>query len=178
MTVTFVLWLRRVEAVLQSIERSRELPYQESCPQRAASWTAFPVVCAPCLLWSTLLRLLSCEPGGNGCTRTTDACVREYVEAVEARDMVPVPEQQPYNLAVRDAYELAELARIVSRLLASPAFGSDEMRVYVSVPLLQSLTPTAPLSDPTGALRLLLADIQRHHGATMRAPGMHSAART
>ena len=112
------------------IDRSTFSKKQKCCLKSAC-----PVVCFPCIVWSTIWRCLPCPImcyfrgakfmcSNNGCTWTTDNCIKHYFESIDVQNKPRLEYAAEYT-TYRD--EITRAFRHVLRHLTS---ASDMTRVY------------------------------------------------
>lgn len=96
-------WVVRLETIVAAFQATGEPPARGSPLTRTVNYACTPVFCFPCIVWSTLWRLLCCPiqccskgPGfilsNNGCTDGSDKCIGMYIDEVsKSLSLGPTP---------------------------------------------------------------------------------------
>jgi hypothetical protein len=105
------IWLKEMVDIIEFYKVHNEIPYkQQSAIIRSANASGVTCCCSPCIIWSTMVRLLLCpcyclvgKPlTNNGCTDLSDECVEKSYKGVYeramARKMPPIDQFGPIGL--------------------------------------------------------------------------------
>lgn len=96
-------WLDDLECIVRNfIENDNNIkpPYYYSTGVRILNIGCLPVVCAPCITWSAIWRIICCPIAccsrgaghmcaGNSCTNVSDGCVSAYVKDILSHRQLP-----------------------------------------------------------------------------------------
>ncbi len=121
-------WLGCYERILDEFSRKGRVPPSFTKDQKCIAHCIGPILCCPCIAWSTFFRVLL-SPfmclltrtqgmcGGNVCTRAPDVFVREYYHLLGAYIKVPCV-TPPRDLNLFTDEDLDRYIRILRRSLA------------------------------------------------------------
>lgn len=126
MTTTLRQWIDRLRTIVDGILTEGSPPHVHSTLRRGTYLACFPLSCGPCIIWSTLWRLVLCPVqcafngpaymcSNSGCTNMCDDMIASYLHETSRRVSLPiVPNGVPLE-GGSDA-ELQELLQLVVRM--------------------------------------------------------------
>lgn len=121
-------WLTCYERILEEFNKNGRVPPSFTRDQKCIAHCIGPILCCPCLTWSSFFRVLlspfvcllmgpkgMCD--GNACTKAPDVFVREYYHLLGAYTKVPSV-TPPQSLDIFTDKDLDRYIRILRRSLA------------------------------------------------------------
>jgi hypothetical protein len=164
---TTMTWIEEVQKTIDVVQANNAIPHKYNTVQRYAGRTCcLTTCCSPCLIWSTVFRILccpvSCMQGhtclsNNGCTDPSDNCIRSTwnafgekiaVEGVETRSGDEIKAVLIYahnkikdTKETRTKYLIADyMLPVVKQLARHPTYAIACVHMF-SGDMLKTLTP-------------------------------------
>lgn len=139
--ITPSAWLADARSIIEYFQKTGgDLPYVNSQVKRTIKCCAIPLLCLPCGLWSTVMRLLACPfmccvkgvgfmCSDNGCTKLSDTCIAvAYNDAYEHHKLPLMPPIQMFTQEQKD-----ELKTLVAPFISNAHYTSGTYRLEDAV---------------------------------------------
>lgn len=131
-SLAIIEWIQKANAILAHYNKKQSPPLKHAAHHRWACYLCgIPVGCFPCLLWSTIWRLIACPcvclcKGGiyacsdNGCTTMTDKCIGDTIDEVQSiikLEAIPTPITDEDKQALNEFYDGFKSVLVISNHL-------------------------------------------------------------